>query len=318
MRDTVYVSVRSLASARDLFYTEAADFALLNTFWEGVYLWAWPVWLILHNSKAQTVLLSSAILFSVTVFRTILNTFSKLTLLCGMHSKAFMSLVSSLNLKSLPISPQNLLILSYWGSCLLSVTWWSLNSSNPLTLTLDFWKKTQWTEEAYDEGDFIICLFFTPGENTKATEASYKVSFKAGKPHSIGEKLVKPAAKVMAKKASDKTNRFPLSNDTVQRSVLKSVAESVEDRLVTRLHQIQFFSLQLDESTNMGSEANLLVRYIYAGGVHDDFLYCRSLLTNTTGESIFHSLNDSIVKNNMDWSAFAPMVQLQWLENRKD
>uniref|UniRef100_A0A3P9KG16 BED-type domain-containing protein n=1 Tax=Oryzias latipes TaxID=8090 RepID=A0A3P9KG16_ORYLA len=138
--------------------------------------------------------------------------------------------------------------------------------------------------------------FFAPGENAKATEASYKVSLliaKAGKPHSIGENLVKPAAKVMANilfggKAGDEINRIPLSNDT----------------LVTRLRQSQFFSLQLDESIDLGNEANLLcfVRYIYAGGLHDEFLFCHSLPTNTTGEAIFHSLNDFIVKNNLDWS----------------
>uniref|UniRef100_A0A8C7WYZ7 DUF4371 domain-containing protein n=1 Tax=Oryzias sinensis TaxID=183150 RepID=A0A8C7WYZ7_9TELE len=153
--------------------------------------------------------------------------------------------------------------------------------------------------------------FFAPGENAKATEASYKVSLliaKAGKPHSIGENLVKPAAKVMADilfggKAGDEINRIPLSNDTVQRRI-KAMAESVEHQLVTRLRQSQFFSLQLDESTDLGNEANLLcfVRYIYAGGLHDEFLFCRSLPTNTTGEAIFHSLNDFIVKNNLDWS----------------
>uniref|UniRef100_A0A3P9HV02 Uncharacterized protein n=1 Tax=Oryzias latipes TaxID=8090 RepID=A0A3P9HV02_ORYLA len=153
--------------------------------------------------------------------------------------------------------------------------------------------------------------FFAPGENAKATEASYKVSLliaKAGKPHSIGENLVKPAAKVMANilfggKAGDEINRIPLSNDTVQRRI-KAMAESVEHQLVTRLRQSQFFSLQLDESIDLGNEANLLcfVRYIYAGGLHDEFLFCRSLPTNTTGEAIFHSLNDFIVKNNLDWS----------------
>uniref|UniRef100_A0A671TQ55 Uncharacterized protein n=1 Tax=Sparus aurata TaxID=8175 RepID=A0A671TQ55_SPAAU len=153
--------------------------------------------------------------------------------------------------------------------------------------------------------------FFAPGENAKTTKGSYKVSLliaKAGKPHSIGEILVKPAAKVMANilfggKASDEINRIPLSNDTVQRRI-KSMAESVEDQLVTRLGQSQFFALQLDESTDIGNEANLLcfVRYIYAGGVHDDFLFCRSLPTNTTGEAVFQSLNDFIMANNMDWS----------------
>uniref|UniRef100_A0A3P9LKJ5 DUF4371 domain-containing protein n=1 Tax=Oryzias latipes TaxID=8090 RepID=A0A3P9LKJ5_ORYLA len=135
--------------------------------------------------------------------------------------------------------------------------------------------------------------FFAPGENAKDTEASYKVPLliaKAGKPHSIGENLVKPAAKVMANilfggKSGDEINRILLSNDTFQRGI-KAMAESVKLQLVTRLRQSQFFSLQLDESIDMGNEANLLcfVRYIYAV------------------DSIFHSLNDFIVKNNLDWS----------------
>lgn len=54
----------------------------------------------------------------------------------------------------------------------------------------------------------------------------------------------------------------------------------------------------------MGNEANPLcfVRYVYASGVHDDFLFCCSLPTSSTGEAIFHSLIDFIVKNNLDWS----------------
>ena len=103
--------------------------------------------------------------------------------------------------------------------------------------------------------------------------------------------------------ASDEINRIPLSNDAVQRRI-KSMAESVEDQLETRWCQSLFFQLQLDESTDIGNEVNLLcfVRYIYAGEVHDDFLFCRSLPTQTTGEAVFHSLNDFIMTNNLDWS----------------
>ena len=154
--------------------------------------------------------------------------------------------------------------------------------------------------------------FLFAGENALTTEASYDISLmmaKLGKSHSLGEKLVKPAAKHIAelllggKKAGDIVHKIPPSNDTVQRRI-ESMAQNVEDQLLTRIRQSQFFSLQLAESTDIGNEANLLsyVRYIYAGEVHDDFLFCRSLPTNTTGEAIFDSLNNFITQNDLDWT----------------
>ena len=84
-----------LYSFSELLYKFVADFAFFKTVLEGVYLWAGPEWFILHESRAQTVLLSNVILFSVTIFRTMLNTLSQLALLWGMHSKAFRSFGSA-------------------------------------------------------------------------------------------------------------------------------------------------------------------------------------------------------------------------------
>jgi hypothetical protein len=61
------------------------------------------------------------------------------------------------------------------------------------------------------------------GVNMNAVEASYKVSLriaKAGKPHTIGESLLLPAAKdmvssVFGEKVAKQLERIPLSNDTV-------------------------------------------------------------------------------------------------------
>ncbi|XP_068235792.1 zinc finger BED domain-containing protein 5-like [Palaemon carinicauda] len=86
--------------------------------------------------------------------------------------------------------------------------------------------------------------FFIPGENAKATESSYKVSLliaKTGKAHSIGETLVKPAAKIMTEiilgeKASKEINKIPLSNDTVKKRIT-SMAENVKVQLVSQLQQ---------------------------------------------------------------------------------
>ncbi|XP_068233332.1 zinc finger BED domain-containing protein 5-like [Palaemon carinicauda] len=148
-------------------------------------------------------------------------------------------------------------------------------------------------------------------QNAKATESSYKVSLsiaKTRKAHSIGETLVKPAAKIMTEimlgeKASKEVNKIPLSNDTVKKRIT-SMAENVKVQLVSQLQQSLYFSLQLDESTDIGNEANLLcfVRYIYCGEVHDEFLFCRPLPTNTTGEAIFNVANDFIAQNELSWS----------------
>lgn len=153
--------------------------------------------------------------------------------------------------------------------------------------------------------------YFIPGENAKATEASFKVSqliAKTGKPYSIGQTLIKPSAKIMANimlgdKASNELDKISLSNDTVQRRIV-AMAENVQNQLIARLRQSQLFSLQLDESTDIGNEANLLCygRYIHDGAVHDDFLFCHSLPTNTTGEAIFDSLNAFIGQSGLDWN----------------
>lgn len=86
----------------------------------------------------------------------------------------------------------------------------------------------------------------------------------------IGENLAKPAAKVMA-------------------------YIYVQNQLMTHLCQTQFFTLQL------GKQICCLLQGTFMLAVYE-FLFCRSLLTNTTGEAIFDSLNDFIVQNNLDWT----------------
>jgi hypothetical protein len=65
------------------------------------------------------------------------------------------------------------------------------------------------------------------GVNMKAVEASYKVSLriaKAGKPHTIAESLLLPAAEDMAssvlgEKVAKQLEPIPLSNDAVSRRI---------------------------------------------------------------------------------------------------
>lgn len=129
---------------------------------------------------------------------------------------------------------------------------------------------------------------------------------KTDKVHSIGETWVKRAAKIMTQtllveKASNEVSKIPLANDTVKKRIT-SVAENFKIQLVAKIEQSQYFSLQLDESTDIRNEANLLcyVRYIYCGEVNDEFLIYRPL--PTTGEAVFNVDVDFIVHNKLDWS----------------
>ncbi|CDW54206.1 zf-BED domain containing protein [Trichuris trichiura] len=96
--------------------------------------------------------------------------------------------------------------------------------------------------------------------------ASYRISMliaKAGKPHTIGEKLMMPAIAevletVLQQNAHDVTRKISLSNVTVQRRI-DAMTKNTEETLWCMLREREF-SLQLDESTLPGNES-LLVAY---------------------------------------------------------
>jgi hypothetical protein len=77
------------------------------------------------------------------------------------------------------------------------------------------------------------------GVNMKAVGASYKVSLriaKAGKPHTIGESLLLPAAKdmdssVLGEKVAKQLESIPLSNDTVSRRI-SDMASNVKEQSI--------------------------------------------------------------------------------------
>ena len=74
----------------------------------------------------------------------------------------------------------------------------------------------------YDEKAFLPIFGFVPIDKPILT-ASYEVAYliaKQGKPHTIGEKLIKPAALKMAntilgKAAENILSQIPFSNDTI-------------------------------------------------------------------------------------------------------
>ncbi|XP_025410789.1 zinc finger BED domain-containing protein 5-like [Sipha flava] len=127
--------------------------------------------------------------------------------------------------------------------------------------------------------------------NERAVTASYQVSLlvaKSGKPHTIVEELILPAAKIMVSamlgdKASNELSTVSLSNNTFKNRIVE-MSENIKEQLISNIKTSKFYSLQLDESTDICNDANLLayVRYENHNTITEDFLFCISLPFNTT------------------------------------
>ena len=121
--------------------------------------------------------------------------------------------------------------------------------------------------------------------------ASYEVAYliaKQGKPHSIGEKLLKPAAMKMAnillgKDAEAKFSLIPLSNDTISGRIDDMSGDILAQIVADLISSPVKFSLQLDESTDVSNISQLVVfvRYVKGKEIMEEFLFCKPLKTTT-------------------------------------
>lgn len=151
----------------------------------------------------------------------------------------------------------------------------------------------------------------TGSENRKGVEASYRVAkliAKNGKPHTIGEDLILPAAKemvgvVIGEKAAKQLNAISLSDNTVKRRIDDMAADMLK-QLLSRIQESSFYALRIDESTDIAGRSNLLafVRYKYEGDIQEDFLFCKPLPSQCTVEKIFEMLNGFMLSNEIDWA----------------
>ena len=129
------------------------------------------------------------------------------------------------------------------------------------------------------------------------------------KPHTIAENLILPCCKdivhcVLGDCAEKKIASLPLSNDTIKRRI-RDMADDVEEQVVAEIlgAPLNTFSIQLDESTDVSSCAQLLVfaRYIKDGDFKEEFLFCQCLETSTKGEDIFHQVSDYFENMGLSW-----------------
>ena len=99
-----------------------------------------------------------------------------------------------------------------------------------------------------------------------ALRASFLVAdriAKAKKPFTTGEELILPAAmdigcEVLGEAAVQKVARVPLSVSTITRPV-DEIAEDIEAQLLERINESLWYTIQVDQSTDVDNKATMLV-----------------------------------------------------------
>ncbi|PNF17745.1 hypothetical protein B7P43_G07069 [Cryptotermes secundus] len=154
--------------------------------------------------------------------------------------------------------------------------------------------------------------FFTKmkNENKAASKVSLRVAHllaKEGKPFTDGE-LIKSclivAVEEMCPEKMDLFNNISLSARTVARRV-EDIGSNITNQLINKANDFEWFSLALDESTDITDTAQLL---LFIRGVNADFevteelASMNSLRGTTTGEDIFKEVEEMLTKYNLKWN----------------
>ena len=118
------------------------------------------------------------------------------------------------------------------------------------------------------------------------------------KGHTIGDRFVKPAATDMARlmcgdNVASNLQSVSLSNDTVK-SRIADPSLNIKNQVVARMKKVGKWSYQLDEATDTGKNAQLMVYVRYEGDMdlEEEFLFCRPLTTTATGADIFNVVDN--------------------------
>ena len=141
---------------------------------------------------------------------------------------------------------------------------------------------------------------------------SYRLSYhilKTKKPFTLAEEVIKPALQIVAEELLDKETerklqKIPLSDTTVSRRGIH-MAEDLLEQLLDKIKKVPCYGLQLDESTDIGSRAQLLVYIripdIDSYSIVDEYLCCLDLGVSTTAEQVFSKLNEFLKEKQIPW-----------------
>ena len=136
------------------------------------------------------------------------------------------------------------------------------------------------------------------------------VVLKSKRPYTELEAVILPCLKIAAdlihggKEAVDKVSKISLSDTTVYRRC-QSIATDLEDQLIEKLKQSPSFAIQLDETTDVSSKAQLIVFCRFASisnkKITEHYLFCKPLGVDATANAIFEKLDDYLKEKGLSW-----------------
>ena len=85
------------------------------------------------------------------------------------------------------------------------------------------------------------------------------------------------------------------------------MSDDVFEQILTHVKASPFYSIQLDESTDIAGlpQLSVFIRYINNGAGSEDLLFCKALKLHTKGEDIFQCLNDFFTEHSIPWEKCA-------------
>ena len=91
-------------------------------------------------------------------------------------------------------------------------------------------------------------------------------------------------------------------DNTVQRRI-SLMSEDIKNQVIDQMKSAGSFALQLEESTDVSSCAQLIafVRYVHKGAFKDELLCIVDLPSTTLGEDIFQTIDAFFKANDIKW-----------------
>ncbi len=148
-------------------------------------------------------------------------------------------------------------------------------------------------------------------QTSSAVEASYDVALEIAKqkqPHTIGETLIKPCTLKMVKHVLGDASEHKIQQISLSNNTVKWRSNEMSDDIKEKVIQIKssptgMFAIQLDESMDESSCAQLLmfVRYVFLCDITEECLLCTQLDTTTTAEDVMEKLSSFFKANRFPW-----------------